>query len=158
MKDKYLVVGNPVAHSLSPQIHAAFAKATGQDIDYDKELVAPCGFAEFVDHFLASGGKGLNITVPFKPDAYAYVEEHAQTAQTAKAVNTISLRGERICGHNTDGVGLTTDLTARHGLALAGQRILILGAGGAARGILQPLLQTRPKQIVIAQHFRQDHK
>lgn len=148
--DEYLVVGNPVEHSLSPQIHAAFAEQTKQDMGYAKALVPLGGFAEFVDRFAAGGGKGLNVTVPFKPDAFAYVDEHDQAAQTALAVNTIILGGNRSRGANTDGVGLRTDLTQRHGLALAGQKILVLGAGGAAQGILQPLLEACPSEIIIA--------
>jgi shikimate dehydrogenase len=148
--DRYLVLGNPVEHSLSPHIHTVFAQLTNQDVTYDKQLVALDGFRQFVDGFFAAGGRGLNITVPFKRNAYAYVDEHMPAAAMAKAVNTISIDEGRTCGHNTDGVGLRTDLTRRLGLTLAERKILILGAGGATRGILQPLLQAGPNEIVIA--------
>lgn len=148
--DNYLVVGNPIEHSLSPQIHAAFAVQTGQDVQYEKALVPVDGFAAFVDRFVAAGGKGLNVTLPFKLDAFAYVSERDALAQTAQAVNTIKVDGERVCGFNTDGVGLCRDLTQRLRLQLDGARILLLGAGGAARGIMQPLLQAGPRRITIA--------
>ncbi|NIR61272.1 MAG: shikimate dehydrogenase [Gammaproteobacteria bacterium] len=148
--DRYAVMGNPVAHSKSPRIHALFAEQTGEPIVYEAILVPVDGFAEAVAEFQRAGGKGLNVTLPFKQEAWALAEERSPRAERARAVNTLVLRpdGTRL-GDNTDGAGLIRDLH-NHGLRVAGRRILVLGAGGAARGVLGPLLGERPAAVLIA--------
>ncbi|MFQ5488569.1 MAG: shikimate dehydrogenase [Gammaproteobacteria bacterium] len=149
--DRYAVMGNPVAHSKSPQIHAAFARQTGQRMVYEAIQVDEGGFPQAVGNFQASGGKGLNITVPFKREAWELADERSQRAGEAGAVNTLLFRDDGgIYGDNTDGVGLVRDLVHNHGAVLAGGRLLILGAGGAVRGVLGPLLAERPASLVIA--------
>jgi shikimate dehydrogenase len=149
--DAYAVMGNPVSHSKSPQIHAAFAQQTRQRITYSAIQVDPGGFAQAVGNFFASGGKGLNVTVPFKQEAWALAAERGAEAELAGAVNTLYLREDGgLVGRNTDGIGLVRDLCDNHGARLAGKHILLVGAGGAARGVLQPLLAQRPAQLVIA--------
>ncbi len=149
--DRYAVMGNPVAHSMSPQIHAAFARQTGQRMVYEAIQVDVGGFPQAVGNFQASGGKGLNITVPFKREAWALAEERSARAEEAGAVNTMMFRPDgAIYGDNTDGVGLVRDLVHNHGAQIAGRRLLILGAGGAVRGVLGPLLAQRPAELVIA--------
>jgi shikimate dehydrogenase len=151
MADRYAVMGNPVAHSRSPRIHSLFARQTGQDIEYTRILVEPGGFAAAVAGFLTQGGRGLNVTVPFKEDAWRLVHTRSPRAEHAGAVNTLVLDPDgRHHGDNTDGVGLVRDLRDNHGARLAGTRILLLGAGGAARGVLEPLLLERPALLVIA--------
>ncbi len=151
MTDRYAVIGNPVAHSKSPFIHQAFAERTGEDLEYVRILGQPGHFDRAVTDFLASGGKGLNITVPFKEDAWRLADECSERAEAAGAVNTLILLPDGgLRGDNTDGVGLVRDLTANHGCKLAGAEILLLGAGGASRGVLRPLLETGPKRLVIA--------
>lgn len=147
--DAYLVAGNPVAHSLSPRIHAAFAAATGESLTYDKLEVAEGAFAEAADAFRARGGRGMNITVPFKTDACRYADTLHPLARAAGAVNTLKFDGATATGYNTDGIGLVRDLTERHGWVLAGAHITVLGAGGAARGVILPLLETRPAAVLI---------
>jgi shikimate dehydrogenase len=149
--DAYAVMGNPIAHSRSPQIHAAFADQTKQRIVYTAIQVDPGGFAQAVGNFFANGGKGLNITVPFKQEAWALAEERGPEAEQAGAVNTLLLNDQgKLVGRNTDGVGLVRDVLHNHGGRIAGQRILLVGAGGAARGVLQPLLAQKPARLVIA--------
>ena len=149
--DRYAVIGNPIAHSKSPRIHAAFARQTGQDLTYGRILGHPDGFADEMRRFFADGGRGLNVTVPFKEQAWALVDEHSPRALTAGAVNTlIPLRDGRLRGDNTDGVGLVRDLVINHGFRFTGRRVLLLGAGGASRGVLRPLLETGLKELVIA--------
>ncbi|MGB5259189.1 MAG: shikimate dehydrogenase [Gammaproteobacteria bacterium] len=151
MTDHYAVMGNPIAHSKSPRIHTLFAEQTGEQLDYRAILVEPDGFAEAVDAFRKSGGKGLNITVPFKEQAWSLSSVRSPRAELAGAVNTLSLTpGGELHGDNTDGAGLVRDLLHNHGATLAGQRILLLGAGGAARGVLEPLLAEKPALLVIA--------
>jgi shikimate dehydrogenase len=151
MTDRYAVIGNPIDHSKSPLIHAAFARQTGQDLAYGRILGHPEGFAAEVRRFFADGGRGLNVTVPFKEPAWALVDERSPRAETAGAVNTlIPLADGRLRGDNTDGVGLVRDLEANNGFSFKGKRILLLGAGGASRGVLRPLLETGPKGLVIA--------
>lgn len=150
MTDRYTVVGNPVAHSLSPQIHAAFARQTGQDIDYGKLLAPLDAFAATVDGFRAAGGKGVNVTVPFKFEAYRYCSEHDDAALAAEAVNTLHFHDGVVSGYNTDGVGLVTDLERNVGFALENRRVLIMGAGGATSGVMRPLLDAKPQSVVIA--------
>ncbi|MDK2122658.1 shikimate dehydrogenase [Parachitinimonas caeni] len=148
MTAQYAVIGHPVAHSKSPIIHAAFAAQTGQRIRYDK-LEAPLeGFIDFVAQFFAMGGEGCNVTVPFKEQAFAFANQLTERARQAGAVNTLWLDDDGVVGDNTDGVGLCRDLT-RH-INLAGKRILLLGAGGAARGAIGALLAEQPAQLTIA--------
>ena len=150
MPDQYAVIGNPVAHSKSPLIHAAFAHQTGQDLVYER-LLAPAGaFIATAEAFRGRGGRGLNVTLPFKLEAYGYATELSERARAAQAVNTLSYRAGAILGDNTDGAGLVSDLLHNLGFALAGRRILLLGAGGAARGVIAPLLQQQPAQLVLA--------
>ncbi len=150
MADAYAVIGNPVTHSLSPQIHAAFAQQSGDPIQYT-QLPAPLdGFAATVAQFRAAGGKGLNITLPFKPEAYRLATQRSDRAELAQAVNTLKFEGEDIFGDNTDGVGLVRDIEINLGFALVANRVLLLGAGGAARGVIAPLLEKHPVTLVIA--------
>ncbi len=148
--DRYAVIGNPVAHSRSPAIHAMFAAQTGQRIEYTRLLAPLDGFAAAVDAFRADGGRGLNVTLPFKLQAFAYAGTHSARASVAGAVNTLVFDGAQAHGDNTDGAGLVADVTGRLGLALAGARVLLLGAGGAARGVLQPLLAAGVAALVVA--------
>ncbi|WP_295585375.1 shikimate dehydrogenase [uncultured Lamprocystis sp.] len=151
MTDRYAVIGHPIAHSKSPLIHAAFARQTGQDLEYTRILSAPDAFVDTVRCFFGDGGQGLNVTVPFKEAAWRLVDEHSPRAATAGAVNTlIRLPGQRLRGDNTDGVGLVRDLAGNHGFDFAGRRVLLLGAGGAARGVLRPLLESGLAELLIA--------
>ncbi|MGV3592178.1 MAG: shikimate dehydrogenase [Gammaproteobacteria bacterium] len=151
MTDRYAVMGNPVAHSKSPRIHAAFAKQTAQDLEYGALLVEPGTFAERVRAFFGAGGKGLNITVPFKQEAWALADVRSPQAELAGAVNTLLCdEAGRLQGHNTDGIGLVRDIMQNHGGQLRDASILVLGAGGATRGIVLPLLQQQPARICIA--------
>jgi len=149
--DSYAVFGNPIAHSRSPDIHARFAAATGQDMTYRRQLVPVDGFAEAAEAFFRSGGKGLNITLPFKQEAFAWAAELTPRARRAGAVNTLApLSSGAILGDNTDGAGMVRDILANQGWGLAARRVLILGAGGAVRGVLEPLLAERPATVTIA--------
>lgn len=151
MPDCYAVIGNPIEHSKSPQIHAAFAAQTGQDLEYSRLLGALEGFETQVREFFAGGGRGLNVTVPFKERAWRLADERSRRAESAGAANTlIALSDGCLRAENTDGVGLVRDLTQNHGVELAGRSILLLGAGGAARGVVRPLLKTRPVRLLIA--------
>ncbi|QKH35154.1 shikimate dehydrogenase [Achromobacter pestifer] len=146
---RYAVIGNPIAHSRSPQIHAMFAEQTGKPLRYDRLLAPVDGFADAVAAFVAEGGLGLNVTVPFKLDAYALAAGRLSSrARLAGAVNTLSWRDGAWHGCNTDGVGLVSDLL-RLGLRLAGASVLLVGAGGAARGVLQPLAEAGCARIHI---------
>lgn len=150
-KDCYAVMGNPIEHSKSPVIHQMFARQTGQVLSYEALLVAMDGFAEAVATFMMTGGKGLNVTVPFKQEAWEIADKMTPGAQLAGAVNTLMIRNSsELFGDNTDGIGLVRDLTANLGIELSGKNILMLGAGGAARGVLLPLLEQRPAHLVIA--------
>jgi len=149
--NSYAVMGNPISHSKSPLIHTAFAKQTNQRLSYSAIQVDAGGFVQAVGNFRASGGKGINITVPFKQEAWALVDERSERATQAGAVNTISFTDDGRCsGDNTDGIGLVRDLMENHSIQLSDARILLLGAGGAVRGVLGPLLEQRPTEIVIA--------
>lgn len=150
MSDRYAVIGNPVAHSQSPQIHAEFALQTGQDMAYLRLLAPLDGFAATARQFFSDGGRGLNVTVPFKHEAWNMVNSHAGAALDAGAVNTIKPEGGKFIGYNTDGIGLVTDLERNLGCPIAGKRILLMGAGGATRGVMHPLLEKRPALMVIA--------
>jgi shikimate dehydrogenase len=149
--DRYAVIGNPIAHSQSPRIHGLFARQTGQDLSYEAILAPADGFTQSVERFRSSGGKGLNVTLPFKLQAREYVDKCSPRAKHAGAVNTILLREDGTAfGDNTDGLGLLRDLTQNHDIAIKAQDILILGAGGAVRGVLEPLLGVAPACLVIA--------
>jgi shikimate dehydrogenase len=148
--DQYGVFGHPVSHSLSPFIHAMFARETGQDMSYRLYDVPPEEFATRVRVFFAEGGRGLNITVPHKIAAVDVADELTARAAHAAAVNTLALQGQEIVGDNTDGVGLVRDLCDNLGVVIARRRLLILGAGGATRGVLAPLLNLGPAIVVIA--------
>lgn len=149
--DAYAVMGNPISHSKSPQIHAAFAEQTGQRIIYTAIQVDPGGFEQAVGNFFANNGKGLNVTVPFKQEAWGLAEELGAEAKQAGAVNTLFQNEEGILvGRNTDGIGLVRDLLHNHHVTIENKRVLLVGAGGAARGVLQPLLNEKPATLVIA--------
>lgn len=150
MPDRYAVIGHPVAHSKSPWIHAQFARATGEALEYGAIDAPPEGFVPAVEAFRAAGGKGLNVTLPFKGEAFRYCAETTGRARAAQAVNTLVLDRARPFGDNTDGVGLVRDLTVNLGRRLAGARLLLIGAGGAAQGVLDPLAQAGAAGIVVA--------
>jgi len=148
--DRYVVIGNPVAHSLSPAIHARFARAMGDSLEY-RTLMAPLDdFAAMARRFFDEGGRGANVTLPFKTNALRFAHEASDAACLAGAANFLACEGHRIRADNTDGIGLVTDLSANLGIALHGKRILMLGAGGAARGVIAPLLVHEPAAMVIA--------
>lgn len=149
MTDRYAVVGNPIAHSKSPLIHAEFARQTGQDLSYIALLAPLDGFAAAVRTFQAEGGQGLNITVPFKQEAWKLATSLTPRAELAQAVNTLKFEGAAIVGDNTDGAGLVRDISTNLGFAIGGKRVLLLGAGGAARGVILPLLEQKPALITI---------
>ena len=148
--DQYCVFGNPIAHSKSPDIHAAFAAQTGQRIGYARRLAPLGGFADAVRQFIAEGGQGANVTLPFKLDACALADTLTARGRAAGAVNTLSFRDGAIVGDNTDGAGLVADILRNAGVAIEGKRVLLLGAGGAARGALLPLLAQHPALVTIA--------
>lgn len=150
MTDRYAVFGHPIAHSKSPQIHAAFARQTGQDMTYEAILAPLDGFVECVAQFIATGGRGANVTVPFKEEAFKLATRLSPRAQRAGAVNTLNFDTDGILGDNTDGAGLVADLTNNLKQTLGGRRILLLGAGGAARGVIEPLLEQQPAALVVA--------
>jgi shikimate dehydrogenase len=149
MTDKYAVIGNPIAHSKSPLIHEAFAKQTNQDISYERILAPLDGFEVTVRDLIAQGYKGVNITVPFKIEAFDMVLP-SNRALDAGAVNTLRFLGTEIRGDNTDGLGLVRDIKQNFGISIANKRVLLLGAGGAAEGVLHPLLEESPTLLVIA--------
>lgn len=148
--DRYAVIGNPVAHSKSPLIHTAFAEATGQTLTYERLLAPRDGFLAAAQRFVAEGGKGLNVTAPFKLDAFALAAERSVRAESAGACNTLAWRADHWYGDNTDGAGLLRDLAHNLGERITGRDVLVFGAGGAARGILQPLLSQAPRRVVVA--------
>lgn len=148
--DKYAVMGHPVAHSWSPFIHGLFAKQTDQNISYARLDVRPEEFSQAVDLFFTDGGRGLNVTIPHKQAACLVTRYRTPRAEIAGAVNTLVLQDDGVLGDNTDGAGLVTDLGRNLGFTLADARILLLGAGGAARGVLGPLLANAPESILIA--------
>jgi shikimate dehydrogenase len=150
MTDRYAVIGNPIGHSKSPTIHAEFARQTGQDLSYEALLAPTDGFAQAVDAFRAEGGRGMNVTVPFKQEAFRYATALTERATLAQAVNTLKFEGEAILGDNTDGAGLVRDVMANLGFSIAHKRVLLMGAGGAARGVILPILQAQPTLLTIA--------
>jgi len=164
MTDHYAVFGNPIGHSKSPIIHTAFARQTGQDLTY-KSILAPLdGFDDAVDAFIAAGGRGANVTVPFKQEAFQLVTRLTARAELAGAANTLVFDGDEIVGDNTDGVGLLRDITINLRYPVTGKRVLLLGAGGASRGVVGPLLdagvtaltianRTVPRAKVVAERF-----
>ena len=147
--DVYVVAGNPVSHSKSPAIHKRFAEQSNQKIHYGRLQPALDQFKTAAQSFFAAGGKGMNVTVPFKLDAQAFADVLTPRAQLAGAVNTLRIEDGKIFGDNTDGAGLVRDLLAQ-GIQIKGSRILLLGAGGASRGVLGPLLEQSPKELIIA--------
>jgi len=148
--DRYAVVGNPIAHSKSPEIHAQFAAQTGQCLVYERLLAPLDDFAGTVRFFAEAGGRGLNVTVPFKLQAHALATMLTPRAHAAAAVNTLYFTGGEIIGDNTDGAGLVRDIVRNAGASLAGKSVLLLGAGGAARGVMLPLLEQQPSRLVVA--------
>lgn len=149
MTDRYAVIGNPIAHSKSPALHAAFARQCGQDIRYEAILGPLDGFRASVEAFRQAGGRGMNVTVPFKVEALALADTLTERARLAQAVNTLRFDADGIFGDNTDGIGLVNDIQQRLGFAIGGKRVLILGAGGAARGSVLPLAEAGPARLVI---------
>lgn len=155
--DRYAVFGNPIAHSKSPQIHTQFAEQTKQSLSYTAELVEIGQFEQAVKDFIAGNGKGLNVTVPFKEDAWACATQHSARAQRAGAVNTLVLQPDgSLLGDTTDGIGLVRDLMQNHRIQIKNKDILLIGAGGAVRGVLQALLEQQPTSLRIAN--RTKHK
>jgi shikimate dehydrogenase len=148
--DHYCVLGNPVEHSRSPGIHARFAELTGQAMDYGKLLAPLDGFAGTLRQWMAGGGRGCNVTVPFKFEAFGLAGTASERAQLAQAANTLRFDGGRIEADNTDGIGLVNDIERNAGISLAGQDVLLIGAGGAAAGVLGPLLAAGPRRLVVA--------
>ena len=152
--DLYCVMGNPVEHSKSPWIHARFAELTGQNLHYGKRLIPLDGFARGVAAFRAEGGRGCNITVPFKFEAAPLASELTPRAALAQACNVLRFDGERVLADNTDGLGLVDDIERNAGLPLRGRDVLLLGAGGAAAGVLGPLIEAGPRRIAVANRTR----
>lgn len=150
MTERYAVFGNPIGHSKSPFIHAAFARQTGQDLSYTAILAPLEGFADALQTFVAAGGSGANVTLPFKEEAFRLATRLTPRAQQAGAVNTLSFSAGEMLGDNTDGCGLVRDLRDNLGCPIKGARVLLLGAGGAARGALGALLDAAPASLVIA--------
>jgi shikimate dehydrogenase len=149
-QDKYAVFGNPIKQSRSPAIHAAFAAQSGQPMQYRAVWVAEDGFQRAASNFFAEGGCGLNITVPFKQDAFQFAGRLSDRAQRAGAVNTLTRADDGVIeGDNTDGIGLVRDMVANLGWVVQGLRVLIIGAGGAVRGVLEPLLRERPRELLV---------
>ena len=152
--DKYYVLGNPIAHSKSPLIHARFAELTGQTLHYDKLLVPLDGFAATLAQLVQNGVRGCNVTVPFKLEAFEAASSHTDRAQLAQAANTLKLDGSAIHADNTDGVGLVNDIQNNAGVSLAGRDVLLIGAGGAGAGALAPLLAAGPRRLVLVNRTR----
>ena len=148
--DLYCVMGNPVEHSKSPWIHTRFAELTGQALHYSKRLIALDGFATGLIDFMREGGRGCNITVPFKFEAAALATQTSARAQLARACNVLSFEKQGILADNTDGIGLVQDIQHNAGLDLSGRHLLLIGAGGAAAGVLGPLILARPASITVA--------
>ncbi|VXC53588.1 shikimate dehydrogenase [Massilia sp. 9I] len=150
MTDKYCVIGNPIAHSKSPEIHPVYARQTGQELVYERCLAPLDGFAATVKQLVADGYRGANVTLPFKIEAAQVCTRLEERAKAAGAVNTLVFANGEIIGDNTDGPGLVADITRNAGRAIKDKRVLLLGAGGAARGALLPIIGQGPREIVIA--------
>ncbi len=150
MSDRYAVIGNPIAHSKSPLIHGSFARATGQQLEYIAIEGPLEGFADVVRAFRDAGGRGMNVTAPFKLEAFELADERSGRAQLAGAANALKFEAGRIVADNFDGIALVNDIQRNLGLPITGKRVLLLGAGGAAHGALLPLLEQRPAELVIA--------
>ena len=148
--DRYAVIGSPVRHSKSPEIHQAFARAVGIELEYTTIEAPPDGFLDAVRAFRAGGGLGLNVTAPFKLEAYALADRRSERAEAAGSVNTLKFGDTGVQADNFDGIGLVRDIEENLGYAIADLRVLVLGAGGAARGIVHPLIARRPAELVIA--------
>lgn len=148
--DQYCVMGHPVAHSQSPWIHARFAELTGQDMRYGKREIALAGFAQSLQAFILAGGRGCNITVPFKFEAARLATHTSERAELAQACNTLTFNKGQILADNTDGLGLVNDIEQNAGVSLQGKRLLLIGAGGACAGVLGPLINARPDHITVA--------
>ncbi len=149
--DHYAVFGNPIAHSKSPDIHRAFAEQVQHDIVYEKQCVDKDKFESAAREFFDQGGRGLNITVPFKEDAFEFADVLSDRARAAGAVNTLAIQEDgRVLGDNTDGVGLVNDIEQRLAWPIENAKILVLGAGGAVRGVLKPILEKSPAKLVVA--------
>lgn len=149
MTDRYAIIGNPVVQSKSPILHAAFARQFGHDLKYEAILATHETFHESVRQFISEGGKGMNITAPFKLDALDLVDEMSERARSAQAINTLKFTESGVYGDNTDGAGLVNDIQERLGVVLRGRRLLVVGAGGAARGIFLPLLEAAPAYFLL---------
>lgn len=150
MTDRYAVIGNPISHTKSPLIHREFARQTGQDMSYEAILAPLDGFAATVAQFRESGGKGLNITVPFKLEAFELATQLTERARQARAVNTLKFDPGTSLGDNTDGAGMVRDIQNNLEFRIEGKRVLLMGAGGAAQGALSPLLEQQPARVAIA--------
>ncbi len=148
--DNYFVIGNPVAHSQSPAIHARFAELTGQTLHYDRQLAPLDDFAGTLARLVAAGACGCNVTVPFKFEAFRMAATRSARAELAQAANTLKMNADGIHADNTDGIGLVNDIQHNAGVALAGRDVLLIGAGGAAAGALGPLLAAGPRRLVVA--------
>ena len=155
MADRYAVIGNPVAQSKSPWIHAEFARATAQDLEYTSIEPPLEGFAPALQAFRAAGGRGVNVTLPFKKQAFAGCARASARARAAGVANTLVLDRAELWGDNTDGIGLVNDLERNLARAIAGKRVLLMGAGGAAQGVILPLLERMPARLVIANRTAQ---
>ncbi len=149
MTDRYAVIGNPISHSKSPLIHRMFAEQAGQDISYEAIEAPMEGFAATIERLLTDGYKGCNVTVPFKLEAWKLANEHTSRSIDAEATNTLSFKDGKIYADNTDGTGLVRDIEINHGFKLKGKSILLIGAGGAAQGVLHPLLEASQAPPVI---------
>ena len=150
MTDRYALFGTPLGHTKSPLIHAEFARLTGQDLTYEAIEAPVNGFAAAVDRFRAEGGRGINVTLPFKLDAFAYATERMERARLAGAVNCMKFEGDRAIAENFDGLGLVNDIQVNLGRPMRGRRVLLMGAGGAARGALLPFLEQEPEVLAVA--------
>ncbi|MFM7332703.1 MAG: shikimate dehydrogenase [Brachymonas sp.] len=150
LPDQYAVIGNPIAQSKSPIIHALFAQATGQDLEYTRVEGRIGGFAQQLDELRAAGMRGMNVTAPFKLEAFAYATHRSQAAELAGAVNALKFMGSEVHAENFDGVGLVNDIERNYQTPLRGKRVLLLGAGGAVRGALLPFAKAEPALLVVA--------
>ena len=149
MTDTYAVIGNPIGHSKSPLIHSTFAQQTGQDIEYVAIEGALGGFREAAERFRQTGGRGMNVTAPFKLDAFEYATDLSEQARLAGAANALKFEGGRIQAQNFDGIGLVRDIVHNLATPMTGRRVLLLGAGGAARGAMLPFLKQKPVQLLV---------